>query len=194
MQLRRDGVERPHLVGLSLGGWVVLEMAALGFGASVVALAPAGLWMEGERVRSERAQAVLRRVLPLVNPLLAPLTASDTVKRVGLCSLVVDPGRVSHEQFLAAAIAFGQAKGYGICDWVAVRNRFEGAHKVRVPATVAFGDSDRVLPPRTSQNRALIPEGATFSVVDDCGHAMSWDQPGACLELIAETASRGSPA
>ena len=40
------GIERPHLAGNSLGGWVALEIAAAGGAASVCAISPAGLWRE----------------------------------------------------------------------------------------------------------------------------------------------------
>ena len=45
--LKNIGVERFHLVGNSLGGWVAFEIAALNQTAvkSVTALAPAGLWL-----------------------------------------------------------------------------------------------------------------------------------------------------
>jgi len=189
-QLRSAGVDRPHLVGLSLGGWVVLEMAALGFGRSVVALAPAGLWVAGQKIAAERWTSFLRHGLPLVEPALPRLTRLSPVRRVVLHSLVRDPGRVSDSQLLAAATALGQAKGYRACDRAAVRNRFTGAAKLEVPTTVAFGDDDRVLPTTTSQNRSLLPRSAGFTIVEDCGHAMSWDRPDACLELIDSTAAR----
>ena len=38
------GVERPHVAGNSLGGWVALEMGRLGWAASVTTLSPTGLW------------------------------------------------------------------------------------------------------------------------------------------------------
>ena len=40
----RNGVERPHVAGNSLGGWVALEMGRFGWAASVTTLSPAGLW------------------------------------------------------------------------------------------------------------------------------------------------------
>ena len=189
-QLRSAGIDRPHLVGLSLGGWVVLEMAALGYGRSVVALAPAGLWVEGQRIAAERWTSFLRHGLPVVEPTLPFLTGLPPVKKVVLHSLVRQPDRVSDDQLLAAAIALGQAKGYRTCDRAAVRNRFTGAAKLEVPTTVAFGDDDRILPPATSQNRALLPPSAGFTIVERCGHAMSWDRPDACLELIDRTATQ----
>ena len=43
------GFETAHLVGNSLGGWVVLELAARGRARSVTALSPAGGWDVGNR-------------------------------------------------------------------------------------------------------------------------------------------------
>jgi pimeloyl-ACP methyl ester carboxylesterase len=174
-------------VGLSLGGWVVLEMAAQGYGRSVVALAPAGLWAGTGRARRERVTSVLRAAIPLAEPLLRLVTRSPSVKRFGLRALVQNPDRVSETQFKQAVTALGQARGYRVCDRVAVRNRFLAANKVAVPTTVAFGDHDDVLPARTSQNRSLLPEQAHFLIVPDCGHAMTWDRPDACLHAIMET-------
>ena len=38
------GIERAHLAGNSLGGWVALELAGLGRALSVTGLSPAGFW------------------------------------------------------------------------------------------------------------------------------------------------------
>ncbi|MGV1049998.1 MAG: alpha/beta fold hydrolase, partial [Solirubrobacterales bacterium] len=43
-QLVGRGIERPHVAGNSLGGWVGLEMGRAGWAASGTALSPAGLW------------------------------------------------------------------------------------------------------------------------------------------------------
>lgn len=188
-QLRDEGIERPHAVGLSLGGWVVLEMAALGYCASVTALAPAGLWVPGAHIRREREEAVFRQGLRLLDPALPPLTRSALVRGIGLRINVVHPERVTTEQFLAAARALEQAKGYVVCDRASVQHRFEDGRRITVPATVAFGDHDRVLPPESSQDRRGLPDHVAWEIVTDCGHAMTWDQPEACLRLIRRTAA-----
>ncbi len=188
-RLRRQGIERPHVVGLSLGGWVALEMGALGYPASVVALAPAGLWVPGAHIKREREEAVLGRTLRVLDPALSPLTRISLIKGIGLRINVVHPERVTREQFLAAARALEQARGYLVCDRAAVEHRFEDGRRITVPLTVAFGDHDRVLPPETSQDRAGLPEQTVWRIVPDCGHAMTWDQPEACLELIRRTAA-----
>lgn len=42
--LDRQGIDRAHLVGNSLGGWVACELAQRGRAMSVVAFSPAGAW------------------------------------------------------------------------------------------------------------------------------------------------------
>ena len=42
------GLERAHLAGSSLGGYVALQLAMRGRADSVVALAPAGGWPRGD--------------------------------------------------------------------------------------------------------------------------------------------------
>jgi pimeloyl-ACP methyl ester carboxylesterase len=189
--LQADGIEVPHVAGLSLGGWVALEMAALGAVSSVTALAPAGLWPEGARVHREREEEALRYLLLLLDPAVGPLTRRSLVKRIGLRLNVVHPERVTDEQFLAAARAIERARGHAACDRAMVRSRFERWHKVTVPVTVAFGDDDRVLPSGDCQDRRQLPEHAEWVVVPSCGHAMTWDQPEACVDLIRRTTARG---
>lgn len=189
-RLRQLGIDRPHLVGLSLGGWVALEAAALGFGATVLALAPAGLWAPGAHVPRERRVSAARRLLMPLRPLLPRLATVHAVQQAGLHLNVAHAEHVTSAQFLAAAEALFQAKGYAACDRAAVANRFERGALLDIPVTVAFGDRDRVLPPATSQDRSLLPEGTEWTVVPDCGHAISWDQPEECLQLVHATTAR----
>lgn len=188
--LERDGVEAPHLVGLSLGGWVVLEMAAWGYAASVVALAPAGLYRPGAVIPVEGKEALAHHLLAGLRPFLPSLVRLGLVRQLGLRASVANAAKVTDAQLLAAAIALADARAFAVCDRAAVEHHFESADKIRVPSTVAFGDRDRVLPAPDCQERSLAPEGAEWVVVPDCGHAMTWDQPEACLELIDRTVAR----
>lgn len=40
------GIDRPHLAGNSLGGWIAIELARRGRAASVCAFSPAGFWWD----------------------------------------------------------------------------------------------------------------------------------------------------
>lgn len=191
--LRAAGIERPHLVGLSLGGWVVLEMAAIGYGASVVAFAPAGLWREGARIKLEWKEALVHHMLSASGPLLMPFAHLPLTTRLGLSTNVVDPSKVARWQYDDAIVALRQAKAYAVCDWEAVHHRFTSGPRVHVPCAVAFGDQDRVLPAATSQDRSLVPPETEWFVVPDCGHAVTWDQPARSLELIRRTTGRARP-
>jgi pimeloyl-ACP methyl ester carboxylesterase len=188
-QFESDGIERPHLVGLSLGGWVVLEMAALGFGASVVALAPAGMWEVGVIGQDRRERAIRHPLGPMlgVMPYLARVGA---LRSLVLEPVLTHPERVSAKQFIDAATALAQARGYRALDRALVRDRFTDGRRITVPVTVAFGDNDHVLPPDVAQNFSELPAQADIETVASCGHAMTFDQPERCLELIARTVAR----
>ena len=67
--LREIGIDRAHVAGNSLGGWVGLELALRGAVLSVTAIAPAGLYRPGSLLSA--AHLLARRLLPLVGPMAA---------------------------------------------------------------------------------------------------------------------------
>lgn len=188
-ELKADGVDSPHLAGISLGGWVVLEMAARGYGRSAVALAPAGLWRVGAVSQDWWARVVRTLVLP-TKPLLPAVSHVALFRSMGMAPNVRHPGRVARDQFLDATAALLQAKGYGALDRAAVRDRFRHGERITMPLTVAFGDHDHVLPADRAQDFGALPAHAEIHVVGSCGHAMTWDQPQRCIELIEATTAR----
>jgi pimeloyl-ACP methyl ester carboxylesterase len=190
-RLKEDGVTAPHLVGVSLGGWVALEMAAQGFGRSVLALAPAGLWQAGAVGEDWWARFVRIMVAPTA-PLLPLFSRLAPARALGLSPNVRHPHRVSPSQFTAAAKALVQARGYAPIDRALVHDRFSGPERITVPVTVAFGDHDRVLPAGRAQDFGLLPAHAEVHIVGSCGHAMTWDQPDRCLELLEATTARAA--
>ena len=190
-ELTAAGVTRPHLVGISLGGWVVLEMAAQGYGRSAVALAPAGLWQVGAIGQDWWARALRQLVRP-ATPLLGVLAHVPPARILGLAPNVQHPRRVSPQQFIAAAKALVQSRGYGALDRALVHDRFHDGERITMPVTVAFGDHDHVLPPARAQDFGVLPAHAEIHIVGSCGHAMTWDQPARCIELIDATAARAA--
>ncbi|HEX5714270.1 MAG TPA: alpha/beta fold hydrolase, partial [Solirubrobacterales bacterium] len=71
------GIDRAHLVGCSLGGYIALQLAARGRAETVVALAPAGGWAPGdESFRDTLAffrtmQDMLKAAVPYADTILA---------------------------------------------------------------------------------------------------------------------------
>lgn len=190
--LRRAGVVAPHLVGFSLGGWVALEMAAAGYGRSVVALAPVGLWPTPPVVSNRWIRRARGVALGLLDPLLPALVRWPRLARVAVRGTVVDPAKVTSEQLLYSARDRRRALGASAVRRAVWASRFADGAKISVPVCVAFGDADRVVRPPRATEHDVLPESARWVSVPHCGHAMSWDQPEACLALIAETSARSS--
>jgi pimeloyl-ACP methyl ester carboxylesterase len=186
-ELERAGLRSPHLVGFSLGGWVALEMAAAGYGRSVLALAPPGLWKTPPAVSSRRARALRTTTLRVLDPVLGLLGRWPRLARLGIRGVVVHPDRVSAEQVVRSARDRRAAAGAEAARRAVFGSHFADGAAITVPVCVAYGDADRVVD-SPSEHDAL-PPATRWVLVEDCGHAMSWDQPEACLALIAETAA-----
>ena len=67
------------------------------------------------------------------------------------------------------------------------RITFDRGTEVTVPATIVFGDDDRILPAPDNQRREAAPPGARWVVLPRCGHAPMWDAPARTIELVQET-------
>ena len=91
--VREDlGIDRWHVAGNSLGGWVALALAADAASgvASVTAIAPAGLWARPLGPKP----SVARRAAALVAPFAPALTRAAGIRRAILAGSVGHPERV----------------------------------------------------------------------------------------------------
>jgi pimeloyl-ACP methyl ester carboxylesterase len=89
-QLVAIGVQRPHVAGNSLGGWVALELGLSGYARTVTAIAPAGLWPRPLVPKAGIAQRLARSFLPLIGP----VAANPAGRALLLSSAVAHPRRV----------------------------------------------------------------------------------------------------
>jgi pimeloyl-ACP methyl ester carboxylesterase len=86
--LNEHGLQRPHLVGNSAGGFVALELARRGRAATVCALSPAGFWSTADGSKSRADNKVHRiatmcRLAISVGPLIFK-SATEGLTWVGL--------------------------------------------------------------------------------------------------------------
>jgi len=103
--LDERGLERPHLAGLSLGGWMAIELARRGRAATVCALAPAGFWSAGDSAQSHvksqvRKFVAMGRFARPVRPVAALAMKSATVRRLGLRNAACHADRITAAQSL----------------------------------------------------------------------------------------------
>ncbi|MGA9356759.1 MAG: alpha/beta fold hydrolase [Mycobacterium sp.] len=135
--LDEHGLERPHLAGNSMGGFVALELARRGRAQSVSAFSPAGLWSDALRARVikrvRRATAmtrIARDIAPLVMkpPPLRPwamrdlawhgdrISAARAVEAANdrlACSIIDDVFRKGDEQVVAKPTAMPDLPSHG---------------------------------------------------------------------------------
>jgi pimeloyl-ACP methyl ester carboxylesterase len=187
--LEELGTGTPHVAGNSLGGWVALELAVAGRARSVTGLCPAGLWSapvmrpgDPEKGRGQRAARRLRPLIPVA--LLVP-----PLRRLVLSPFVAHPERVPYRDAWRMISSYARATAYAATSTAMRQGRFDDADAVEVPVTLAFGERDRLIRPARTRIR-----GARTVTLPDCGHIPMWDATELVVDVIAETAARGSDA
>ncbi len=174
------GVERPDVAGNSLGGWVALELAALGAAGSVTAIAPAGLWPQPLRPKPAlTAHAIISSVPGLVG-----LLSTRPGRRLALAATVAHPERMTDEEASRMLRAYAEAPGFEAANAEMRSGRFTAAGRVRVPVTVAWCERDRLV------GRVALPFPARELVLRDCGHIPMTDDPDAVAAVTLAGARR----
>lgn len=178
-------LDRPHLAGNSLGGWVALELARRGRAASVCALAPAGFWEPGARGRVVALERAAR--LARLTRWVAPLgLAVPLVRRLSFAGVAEHGERLTAAQARRATTDLLRCTVLDelITDDAALRPLPEPG----CPVHVAWSAHDQLFPPARFAPRvaALVP-AATAEVLPDVGHVPMIDDPAAVAATILRT-------
>jgi pimeloyl-ACP methyl ester carboxylesterase len=177
--LAEQGIERPHVAGNSLGGWVALELAHAGRAASVTAIAPAGLWAAPLAPRRSRARAAARIALPA----LGLLVRAPSLRRVVLASSAAHPERIPRDDALRLIRAYATAPGFDDANAAMRAGTFTALAEIGVPVTLAWPDRDRLV-----RRPRELPPSVRSVVLRGCGHLPTWDDP----EQVARVLLDGS--
>lgn len=189
IELRLDqlGLDRPHLAGNSMGGWIALELARRGRARSVCALSPAGAWEPGpdKHDRSRQELRAMARDAKLARPLMPLALRSKRVRNYAL-SLNADHGeRMTRDRILARV---DDVLGCSAMEDVLNTDEYlEPLDPLPCPITLAWSEHDRVLPVAINGEHArrLIPQ-ARFLVLEDVGHVAMFDDPELVVATIRE--------
>jgi len=172
------GLDRGHMAGISLGGWVALELGKTGRALSVTALNPAGFWAQPLGPRSEVARRTARRLLPLARPALATVRG----RRLALAASVAYPERVPPAAAYGLVKAYALSPGFERANAEMRRTVFAGIDAIDVPVTLAWSDRDRLV----GRPNREVP-GVRMLTLTDCGHIPTWDSPGQVADAILST-------
>lgn len=184
------GLERPHVVGNSLGGLLALDLGLHGRASSVTALSPAGFWTEPERryatgvLRGMRAGA---RAMP--DALVARLARTAAGRAALTSSIYAHPGRRSPDAVVAETAALRDAPGF--TETLAASRRPDTLFTSDVPdipVTIGWGDRDRLLLPRQGVRAKKTIPGARLVRLRDCGHVPMSDDPALVARVVLDTA------
>ncbi|WP_157251583.1 alpha/beta fold hydrolase [Patulibacter americanus] len=188
------GVERVHVVGHSLGGWVALELAELAPARvrSVVAITPAGFWSRPLAAHEGRAIKAGRRLSPVLPALLAPRRVRNAV----LHGVLGGSGGFGYTDALAVVRGYVRAADYERVS-AAMRARVYDVRSrlaplaARIPVHVVWATLDRAV----TAPRAALPAAVHVHVLDGAGHLPMFEQPDRIVTvLLAAADSHGAAA
>lgn len=182
------GLELAHLVGSSLGGYIALELAARGRALTVVALAPAGGWAQGdhgdENLLSAQRQlhAQMKVLAPQAEAILASQAGRRRVTRLTTTNFEHIPtDLLAHQMLGIAGCKFAEQL---------IDTALQGSWPLRLdqitcPLRIIWGTADQLLPwPRAAARYQTGLPQADWVVLDGSGHSLQLDVPLETAQLI----------
>lgn len=190
--LDRRGIDRLHLAGNSLGGWVVLELARRGRARSVTAFSPAGAWSSSARIvtllASMRTSFAVAAVLAGSPGRPEALAANPRARRALLGTQVADPDRLDPAEVAEALRAIRRSPIVRPLLKTVVHEPFEPLPAdPTVPVRIVWPERDRVIP--FAHYGAPMMErlpGAELVRTSGVGHVPMSDDPLGVTDRILE--------
>jgi pimeloyl-ACP methyl ester carboxylesterase len=178
------GLDQPHVVGHSMGGFVAIEVARRGRAASVCAITPGGFWNRDDERKTASLDEVIRgiamgRRIRWIYPL---LVKPKFLRRLVLQSGAGDGARVSEAR---AVEMFHDALGCTVVEDIAASSEFIAPlDPLPCPVDIVWAEKDPIIPPASyeAEARKRLP-GASFHTLPGLAHEPMVDAP----ELVART-------
>lgn len=177
------------LVGHSLGGRLVLDMAKRGRAGSVVALAPGGFWMGWERAYLQGNLLSSIVMLRSLGSLRASLAHNPISRSIVLAALSARPWHLDGTQVQAELDSYAGTKTFVelVNDLATAPMQTGPAHVNTGLIRIGWGRNDRLCWPVQAKRALAAFPSAQVQWFADCGHQVMWDQPAKSLELIRQT-------
>jgi pimeloyl-ACP methyl ester carboxylesterase len=158
-------VESAHVAGISLGGWVALELGKTGRARSVTAICAAGLWRRPLGPRRNSARHTARALLPLL-----PLAVrSKRLRTLAFTGTMVRPTEVTRAQALERIRAYAKAPGFDRANNEMRTSVFTGFDQIPVPVTLAWGEHDASSAPHPPHPPSPAPSSSPTAATSPPG-------------------------
>lgn len=192
--LPEQGVERPHVVGSSMGGAIALELGRRGLATAVTAFSPAGFWREPGLRWVQSMITAMRSAARVAGPVMGGAVDHRIGRQLLLSGFFGQPGKIDPEVARADMAALADSPAYA-----AARHAFSGYRLSPaddpgalpdIPATIAWGTRDVVLTHRTQSARAReVMPYVDHVDLPRCGHLPFNDDPATCARLVLADAT-----
>src|SRR4051812_32535178 len=192
--LDERGLERPHLAGNSLGGWIAIELARRGRARTVCALSPAGSWTAGTAeqtagVRKIRRAFRLARLSPLPT---AVLMQSAGARRLTLRDVACHGDRLTPAQ--AVEVTRDLLACTVLDDLLRTGEVIAPLDPLPCPIALTWSGDDAILPVAINGAvaRARLPQ-ARFEILPGVGHVPMIDDPASVARAILRATGVTAP-
>lgn len=176
-ELDRLGVSRCHVVGLSIGAMIAMQMAIadparvgrLALLCTSAQLGPSSAWHDrAAAVRAQGASAIAETVVGRwLTPAYAERHPDEVAELVGM-------------------VASSEPEGYAACcEAIAAMDLRADLPSIGAPTLVVAGSQDPATSPEHAELIASLIPGARVEVVD-AAHLASWEQPAAVNALLRD--------
>jgi pimeloyl-ACP methyl ester carboxylesterase len=184
--LDEQGLAGVDMVGSSMGGRIVLELARRGRAGAVVALDPGGFWEGWERHYVYTSLMAMRGLLSAMAPTI-PLVAHSAASRSALLAqLSARPWALSGDLVEGELKAVVVATGFEALttDLTSGPLQEGPAAPGSGPVTIGWGRHDRLLLPVQAERAAAAFPGSRLHWFDHSGHFPMFDEPDETIMLI----------
>jgi pimeloyl-ACP methyl ester carboxylesterase len=185
------GITAPHVLGNSLGGWLVLELAGHRPVASLMLLSPAGLWRRNAPLYCRVSLWLSRWMARYATRPLLQLVRYRLGRAVVLGQTHGRPTRMTRGQARQAVIDLATCPGFDATLRATARRHYT-AGSIDAPVTVAFGSRDRLLLRHQSRHLEQLPSTTVVNALPHCGHLPVADDPDTVTALIISATNSGT--
>lgn len=186
--LAEEGIDKPHLAGNSMGGYITLQLGARGLARSVTAYSPIGFWDTPGRIWCQQTLGKSLVLMSVLRPVIPRLLDTAAGRTAFLYLVFGRPWALDGQTALETAQGAAGAPGFreALASFADVRFDAIGA-LADIPVTVAWGNRDILLTYATQSKRArLALPTARHRTLFGSGHTPFYDDPEACVRVLLE--------